>query len=182
MDRDAPVKPQQKVCETNVDVPTILAEPFHEGGEPEVFVQWFGKSSAGVNLGEMQFRFPLSVPVDSHYWMGHPELCKIVMVGPVRSWPNPEEAQHFADMVAKGNLDALIVFIVATHYSRRCDGNRVGPACFIFELTVRLADGICGVITPQPYCNPSTLEEEAARIGDQVLDRNDLAEQLGEDF
>jgi len=175
------VRPQQKVCEKNVKVPTILVEPFQEGGKPEVFVQWFGESSTGRKLGEMQFRFPLPAPVDSHCWMGHPELCKVVMVGQVKNWPKPEAAQSIADMAAKGNLDALIIFIVATHYST-LSGGRTGTACFVFEMTIQLADGIYCVITPRPYCDMSVLEEENDRVGDEMLDRNDFAEQLGDDY
>jgi hypothetical protein len=176
------VRPQQKICEKNVEVPTILVEPFQEGGKPEVFVQWFGESSTGMNLGEMQFRFPLPAPADSHCWLGHPELCKVIMVGQVRNWPKPEAAQGIADMATKGNLDALAIFIAATHYSRLCSDGRAGPACFVFEMTIHLADGIYCAITPRPYCDMSVLEEEAGKIGDQVIDRNDLAEQLGDEF
>lgn len=67
MSADEPVKPEQKVCEKNVDVPTLLVEPFKEGDKPEVFVQWFGMSLVGMDLEEMQFRFPVPAPVGSHH-------------------------------------------------------------------------------------------------------------------
>jgi len=182
MDRDETVRPQQKVCETKVDVPTILVEPFREGDKPEVFVQWFGESSAGVNLGEMQFRFPLGTSTDSHYWMGRPELCKIIMLGKVKDWPKPEVAQEIADTVTQGNLDALIVFIVATHYTMRRGDGSPGAPCFVFELKILLADGVCGVITPQPYCDMLVLDRENEHIASQLPTYIELPSDPGENY
>ncbi len=182
MDRNEPIRPQQKVCETNVDVPTILVEPLHEGGDPAIFVQWFGEAASGMNLEGMQFRFPVPAPLDSPEWMGHPERCKVIMLGPTKIWPSAADAQRFADTVSKGDLSAPIIFLVATHYSRICGNGRNGPACFMIPMKIALADGVCGVISPRPYCEPSVLAEEMRRVGDDLIDRNDFAEQLGDDF
>mgnify|MGYP001600400997 CR=1 FL=1 len=49
-----------KPCEKKVDKPIILVEPLEPGGDPQVWVQWYGKSDR-AELKNMQFRFPVPV-------------------------------------------------------------------------------------------------------------------------
>jgi hypothetical protein len=155
--------PQHRVCSRNVEVPTILVEPFNpeEGGELEIFVQWFGESES-VNLDGMQFRFPVPSSPDSICWMNHPEIFKVIMFGQVKDWPKKEVVQTVADTVAKGDLEAWIIWLTSSHYSTRTPSG-VGPACFIIPMTVVLGDSF-GIIKPKSYCDMSVLEEEIRKV------------------
>lgn len=145
------IKPQHKVCDHNVEVPTILVEPLKAGGKPEVFVQWFGEAR-GIDLGEMQFRFPVPIPPDNLYWMGHPEFFYVVLLGQVKDWPRQDVIRSVADSVARGNTDARIIWLASSHCRTGSE-----PTSFVTPMNIMLADGICGIITPRKYYDPSVL-------------------------
>ena len=153
MGADSRIKPQHKTCDHNVEVPTILVEPLKAGGKPEVFVQWFGEA-LGVDLGDIQFRFPVPMLPDALQWMGHPELFYVVLLGQVKDWPRQDVIQSVADSDTKGHADARIIWLASSH----C---RTGsqPVSFVMPMTIMLADGICGIITPRKYCDLSVLEK-----------------------
>ncbi len=167
------IRPEHKVCESRVEVPTIIVEPFHEGGEPEVFVQWFADFSEidflqqefGNSLVEkfekMQFRFPVPMLPNDEHWMGHPERFKIVLFGQVQDWPNKAVVSQM------GKHDAWILWVTSSHYGTETPSGD-GPACFIIPLHVMLADQICGIITPKKYCDTTVLDREMQIYRDMV--------------
>lgn len=163
MNTDIPVRPQHKVCERNVEVPAILVVPSpEEDGEPEVVVQWFGEAE-DMDLGEMQFLFPVPVSADALAWMNHPELFKVILLGQIKDWPTKEAVQAVADSFAKGNVDAWILWVTSSHYGTK-HRSGVGPACFAVRMNILLADGVCGVITPRKYCDVTVLDRENERF------------------
>ena len=155
------IKPQHKVCETNVDVPTIIVEPLEEGREPQVLVQWFGEFSAADFLQKefgnavverfqrMQFRFPVPIPVDDMHWMLHPERFKVILLAQVKDWPNKKAIPEL------GKPDSWILWLASSHY-----GTDDGPACFAVPFNVMLGDQLCGIISPRKYCDVNVLERE----------------------
>lgn len=155
--------PEHKVCQPNVEVPTILVEPFdpEESDKPEIFVQWFGESDI-ADLEGMQFRFQVPSSPDSTCWMNHPELFKVILLGQVKDWPKKEVAQRVADMVNKGDLETWIVWLTSSHYSIETPGG-IGPACFIMPMTIVLADYF-GIINPKKYFDMNVLEEERWKV------------------
>lgn len=165
MNADVQIRPQHKVCQKNVEVPTILVEPFNPDGDPEVFVQWFGEAQ-GIDLGGIQFRFPVPVSTNALRWMGHPELFKVILFGQVKDWPKKEAIRAIVDLVAKGSLNAWILWVTSYHYgTQHSDGP--GPACFVVPMTVMLADGVCGVVTPRKYCDTSILDHKNEKFRQQ---------------
>ncbi len=159
------IRPEHKVCELNVEVPTIIVEPFNERGELEIFVQWFAEFSAMDFLKQkfgdavvekfhrMQFRFPVPLSLDSMYWMGHPERFKVILLGQVQDWPNK------AAIPEMGKCDSWILWVTSSHYGEETQSGD-GPACFVIPLKVVLADQLCGIITPKKYCDTTVLDRE----------------------
>ncbi len=145
-------KPQHKVCEKNVEVPTIVLPQEREG----VWLQWFGDAT-GAELAEMQFLFPIPLDENAMEWMGHPELFKVIMVGQIKDWPMKEAVRKIAEATKK-DVESWVLWVVSSHYQIRGD-----PACFIVPLPAMLGDGECGVITPHRYCDTDVLERESEK-------------------
>jgi len=158
-------KPQRKICEADVNVPTIIIEPFYKDGEQRVFVQWFGEFSPIAStkskswdalvkkFQQTQFRFPLLVSLNDGCWMGRPDLFKVVLLGQVRDWPNKKVIPQM------GNPDDRIVWVVSSHYGTRSKYGE-GVASFYIRLEVMPFDQTGGIITPKKYYDGRVLERE----------------------
>lgn len=156
MSAKSQIRPQHKVCERNVEVPTILVEPFIAGGKPEVLVQWFGEAE-GNDLAGMQFRFPVLLDPDDCHWMSHPELFSVIFFGQAKDWPTEKTSQDVIDLVVKGDSNAWIFWIASSHYGIQ-QGNGSVPACFVLPMPVMLGDGVVGVIRPKKFCDVAVLD------------------------
>ncbi len=152
------LKPQHKVWEPIVEVPTIVVDDL-KNRPSQIFFQWFGKADlrpliqqfgneVAKVFGQMQFRFPISAPPGDIHWMGHPELFQVIFVDQAKNWPNKNAIASF------GNPEKWLLWVTSTHYMVGTGG----PACFAVELNMMLADGLYGIIEPRPYCNMEVLE------------------------
>ena len=158
-------RPRRRICEGDVEIPTLIIEPFFKGGEPEVFVQWFANLSPTNPLNHefwdalarkfqrMQFRFPIRAPRNDRCWMGHPELFKVVMLGQVRDWPNKVAIPRM------GKDDDWILWVISSHYGRKTQSGE-GPASFLMSLDVMLKYPIGGTITPKKYYDATVIDRE----------------------
>lgn len=159
---------EQKVYEVNVEVPTIIVEPPYEGGEPEVFVQWFAEFSKieslkrkhgdtfSERLRQMQFSFPVPIPVDDVHWMGHPEYFKVILLGQLKDWPD-----EVAEISKSGSPDSWILWVTSSYYGGPTSGGDNSQACFYIPLkSIVLADETLGLITPRKYCDVAVLDQE----------------------
>jgi len=163
------IQPQHKICNFNVDMPTVFPDDEIDRTDAScpkwkskaINIQWFGQ--ANVQLPEKsQFLFPVLADPKGIEWMGHPETFRVVFLDQVKNWPKPENALITAKTVAKGDMEAWIVWLVSSFIGiRHSDG--VGPASYAMPI-VLLADGDCGIITPQPYTNMRALAEENQKI------------------
>lgn len=159
------VNPQRKICEVSVEVPTIIIEPFLKGGKPRIFVQWFADffpipstkheswDALVKKFRGMQFRFPVLASLDDKCWMGHPELFKVVSLGQVQDWPNK------AAIPELGTPDDWILWVTSSHYGVRTQSGD-GPASFVMPLKTMSGDQVCGLITPQKYCDIRVIDRE----------------------
>lgn len=153
------LRPQHKVWEPNVEVPTVFVDA------NQVFFQWFGKvdlkplmqqfgDGVAKVFGQMQFRFPISAPPGDMHWMGHPELFQVIFVDQAKNWPNKNAIAAF------GNPEKWLLWVTSTHYMLGTGG----PLCFAIDLNVMLADNLYGIIEPRPYCDIEVLEKAKRRV------------------
>jgi len=163
------IQPQHRICDFNVEIPTVhlvnkiridatnTAHPKQTSNAIEMNIQWFGQ--AEVLLPEKsQFLFLVLADPEGIEWMGHPERFRVVFLDQVKNWPKPEKARITAEAIANGDMEAWIAWLVSSFIGmRHSDG--IGPASYAVPV-VLLADGNCGIITPQPYTNMKVLEEE----------------------
>lgn len=168
--KDAPtdidrVKQQRKICEVDVEVPTIIIEPFFKGGKPRIFVQWFAEFSPTVSVKHelweafvkkfqrMQFRFPALVSLDDSCWMGRPDLFKVVLLGQV------QDLRNRATVLRLGKDDDWILWVVSSHYGMKTQYGE-GPASFYIPLKIMLGDQVRGLITPKKYYDSAVIDQE----------------------
>lgn len=154
----AQTKPAFKVCENNVEVPTILVEPFKPGEKFQVWVQWFGKSERS-DLRGMQFRFPVPIGVDALHWCGLPDRFKVILFGPIRKFPHPHYANKFAREYFSGDPDGRVLYVINPH--KAVDDGNGGkiPVAFMVPMTIELADNEVGIISPIDYYDPKVLQD-----------------------
>lgn len=154
------IRPQHKVWEPIVEVPTIFVE-VPKNRPTEVSLQWFGKADLepltrkfgdGVAkaFGQMQFRF--HIPVDI-LWMGRPEFFQVIFVDKAKNWPNKSAVPAF------GDPEKWLLWVASTHYS-----SGAGSACFAVDLNVMLGDVLYGIIEPRPYCDIKVLERAKQKL------------------
>lgn len=158
-------RPRRKICEVDVEVPTIIIEPFLKGEKPKVFVQWFADFSPTDPLNReswntpikkfqrMQFRFPVRVSLNDSCWMGHPELFKVVLLGQVKDWSNK------AAIPRMGKDNDWILWATSSHYGIKTQSGE-GPASFLMSLEVMLKHQVGGIITPKKYYDTTVIDRE----------------------
>ncbi|MHB8709953.1 MAG: hypothetical protein ACYC6X_00100 [Minisyncoccota bacterium] len=159
------VKPRRKICEINVEVPTIIIEPFFKGGKSMIFVQWFAEFSSIVptkhkfldtfvkKFQRMQFRFPVLVSLKDECWMGRPDLFRVVMLGQISDllWETGVPDSY--------EKDDWISSVVSSHYGVKTR-DWEGPVSFEIPLKVMSIDQVCCRITPKKYYDTTVLDRE----------------------
>ncbi len=162
------LRPQHKVWEPNVEVPTIFVDAFREGHDPEVSFQWFGESDSlgflekdfgeevSWRFGRMQFRFPIPMRIDDIHWMNHPEHFRVVFLGQGKDWPKTGKAPG-------DDLESWWLWVVSTHYTTMQPSGE-GPGSFATPLNAMLGDGVYGIIRPKQYFDIEVLNKEVRRV------------------
>jgi hypothetical protein len=153
MDHDKPVKPQQKVCEKNVEVPTLLVEPLTASDWPmrETFVQWFGRAD-GADLGERQFRFPVPLHHANSYWHGHPLLWKVTFLGTFRSFPwNPKSREMYREVAPFRDNPGTGILVAHLREPKHPEDPELDTFGLMIPMTIHLTNSERGIITPQEY-------------------------------
>ena len=129
------LKPAHKICEKNVDLPTIffVDKKRGEGVVRVTSVQWFGE--AGKRFPQKsQFLFEIMLSPDEELlWWDHPEWFDVVFLGQIRNWPNSVVAQWIADDIGGGNLNRWVVW-VCNHNVQMRYSNGSGPQSFLAKL------------------------------------------------
>lgn len=149
------VGPRQKVCEKNVDVPTLLVEPLAASDCPirETFVQWFGRAN-GADLGEGQFRFPVPLHHADRYWEGHPMLWKVTFLGTFRNFPwNPQSREMYREVTPFRDNPDTEILVAHLRETRHPADPELDTFGLMIPMTIHLADSVCGIITPREYCD-----------------------------
>lgn len=151
------IEPLHKICDTNVEAPTIVVVDMGPEGEevPTVCVQWFGETKH-ILPKKPQFLFSILSEPDAIQWMGHPELFKVAFLGKVKNWPNPSAAQAVADLATEGSLNSWVIYLCSHHYHQQFPQG-IGPGSFVMTLAL-LGDPNVGVITPQSFTNLDVLQ------------------------
>lgn len=161
--------PAHPVYETQVAVPTIRRRqkglglpdcpPEFEGRE-EIVVQWFGESESG-ELKDLQFAFPILSDPDAMQWFGHPEWFRVIMLGPLKNWPNPRGLEMFLQQGL--SLDSLVLYVITSQIGLDDGRGGVRPAAYLVNV-VLLGDPLYGVITPREYADWDVSKEEIAKL------------------
>lgn len=147
------IKPAFKVCENNVQTPTILIEPFDTEGDPQVWIQWYGKSER-ADLKDMQFRFPIPMAPNADDWFGHPERFKVILFGPISKFPNQGYARQFANEHLSGDTEGTVLYVISSHVGVDDGNGGTIPIAFLVPMNIKLADDEVGIISPGDYYEP----------------------------
>ncbi len=153
MSASEPVKPEQTVCEKNVDVPTLLVEPLSASSRPirETFVQWFGRAN-GADLGERQFRFPVPLHHADRHWEGNPLFWKVTFLGTFQKFPwNPRSREIYREIAPfRDNPDAEIL-VAHLREPRHPEDPELDSFGLMIPMTTHLTDSAYGIIAPREY-------------------------------
>jgi hypothetical protein len=139
--------PLHKVCKEEVEKPTLIRKS--ENGV-EVWLQWFGKSNH-FDLSEKQFLFPVSSNAGNFFFQ--PESFEIIMVGPVKNWPNKEVVSQLAEQCGGENVN--IVYFISPKFGQDDGNGGTIPVAGILSLEIQLADDNCGIIEPKEFFDDS---------------------------
>lgn len=150
-----------RMCDPLVEVPTIVVEPLHKDGKPEVFVQWFGEAN-GVEIPGVQFRFPVPIGPDDKRWMHKPQSFNVVMLSKAVNWPSEREKERrgmiqFVD----GDPNAILLWLTSSLY-----GIMGSPANIVIAMTTWLTYSAHGVITPKHYLDYDVFNRETEKYYD----------------
>ncbi len=137
-------------CKQNVDVPTILVEPFEPGEEPQVWIQWSG-IAAQADLGNQQFRFPVPLNPTATDWLNHPEKFRVILFGPIRNFPNEAYAEVYARQYLKNDMDARVLYLISSHAGVDDGNGGTIPIALLLQMNIELADDAVGIISPKNY-------------------------------
>ncbi|PCI20319.1 hypothetical protein COB64_02230 [Candidatus Wolfebacteria bacterium] len=150
-------QPLHKVCSENVEIPTLI----QDNNNTEVSLQWFGGSEY-FDLSGMQFSFPLNTNLEAFYF--HPEKFEIIMIGPVKNWPNPEAIPGLIEDL--GGEDVIIIYFISSEIGVDDGNGQIIPAAGILPLTILLADENCGIIKPVEFFNDMVRKEAIKKLID----------------
>lgn len=155
METETQTKPEEsplhEICEKNVEKPALIRKT--QNGV-EIWLQWFGESSS-FDLSNKQFLFPVSSDAGNFFFQ--PESFEVIMVGPVKNWPNKKVVNQLAEQC--GGEDVNIIYFISSKIGVD-DGNDGSiPAAGILPLKVKLVDNNCGIIGPQEFFDDSVRTE-----------------------
>ncbi|HRH31249.1 MAG TPA: hypothetical protein PK950_01130 [Candidatus Paceibacterota bacterium] len=135
-------EPLHEVCITNVDKPTLVAR---SKSGVDVWLQWFGKSER-FDLSDKQFLFPVDVPAVTFF--GRPEEFEVIMVGPVKNWPNKDAIN---ELIVEYGADTIVVYLISSAFGVDGGNGQAVPASCLIPLKIKLADDNCGIIDPVDF-------------------------------
>lgn len=128
--------------------------------EETIVVQWFGESE-GVELQNLQFAFPLPSDPDAIQWFGRPEWFRVVMLGPLKNWPNPRGLEMFLEQGL--SLDSIVLYVITSQIGMDDGHGGVRPAAHLTTVAF-LGDPLYGVIAPREYADWEVSKEEIAKL------------------
>lgn len=152
--------PLHEVCKTNVEKPTLV---HLNKNDYRVWLQWHGQSEL-FDLFDKQFLFPVSN--DTANFFEQPESFEVIMVGPIKNWPNKNVV---GNLVAQcGGEDVIIIYFISSKFSIDGGNSYSGqiPAAGILPITT-LADMNCGFITPKEFFDDTVRTEAIKRFGSE---------------
>src|SRR3989344_3946204 len=137
-------QPLHQICKENVGKPTLLRRKENDG--VEVSLQWFGESES-FDLSGMQFHFPINTEIATLFFK--PENFEVIMIGPIKNWPNKEAIPHLVEQV--GGEDVIIIYFISSEIGVDGGNGQTVPAAGILPLRIMLADDNCGIIKPKEF-------------------------------
>jgi hypothetical protein len=142
-------RPQHKMADVNVGVPTVIDRELEfEGGLliNSVFIQWFGEPTNPLIPRTAQFFFRTLVPASCPAWMNDPGSFQVVYLGPIKYWPEPAGIEGLIQLM-KGSLDTNVAWLMSP-----LERVHLEPSSFLTPITI-FGDPICGIIKPRLYFN-----------------------------
>lgn len=155
--------PGHKICEKNVEVPTISLLDIGPPGKekPTLCVQWFGETEKPLVPRVLpipegsQFLFPLMAKPNDVCFFGEPEKFYVVFLDQVKFWLEPMAVQSMMNGPGGGDPDTWIIWLMNSQVGMDFGGYPASPAVKI----VLLGDPNCGVIYPRSYRNLEARDE-----------------------
>ncbi|MFA5933786.1 MAG: hypothetical protein WC795_00995 [Candidatus Paceibacterota bacterium] len=140
-------QPVHEVCKENVKMPRL----FRKTEDGIVFLQWFGESDR-FDLSGMQFNFPLNIKAETFFLK--PERFEVIMIGPIKNWPNtPEVLAHMFQQL--GGEDVMVIYCICSEIGIDGGNSQSVPAAGMFPVNIMLADDNCGLIKPKEFFDDS---------------------------
>lgn len=145
-----------KPCEENVQKPTLIRK---DQNGIQVWLQWFGEAKE-VDLTGKQFLFPIDTKIDQFFFQ--PESFEIIMIGPVKNWPEKEYIDYLAQKI--GGENQIIFYFISSKFGVDDGAGRTIPAAFVLPNTITLLDQNYGVIEPKEFFDDSIRLEAIRKI------------------
>ena len=158
--------PSHKMATEIVAVPTVACRrmDFEDGAIESTWIQWYGQSDSPYLPKDAQFFFDTGWKPDDPIWVGDPSSFRVVFIGQIKHWPNPDAIQPLIED-SGWSPETTVVWLM----SPICVSP--GRPSSSIRGVVVLGDPICGVIEPRLYCDMSVRDAvmESMPIADRLL-------------
>jgi hypothetical protein len=166
-------RPQHKMADVNVGVPTVIDRELEFEGQiiKSVFIQWFAEPTSPHIPKGAQFFFSTLVPLNDPMWMNNPDSFQVVYIGPIKYWPEPTAVKELLKLI-KGTPDTTIVWLMSPRGPVHLE-----PSSPFLAMTV-LGDPVCGIIKPRLYYDVAVRDAVMKKIEDSMS----LGDKLARDW
>jgi len=134
-------------CEINVEKPTLIRK---DQNGIQVWLQWFGEARE-ENLSHKQFLFPINANIQDFFFQ--PESFEIIMVGPVKNWPEKKIVNYLAEKL--GGENKIIIYFISSKFGVDDGNGGTIPVAGVLPLNITLIDPNYGIINPKEFFEDS---------------------------
>ncbi len=151
--------PQHEMAKTAVLVPTVINYALVSGENKlqSVFIQWFGEADSPYMPKDAQFFFDTGHDKDDPVWLGHIDTFKVVFIGQIQYWPNPDVIGSMMEMTG-GTPTTNIVWMMSPV------SLGIGRPSSSMMRVIVLGDPVCGVIEPRLYVDLTVRDKVMAEL------------------
>ncbi|MDE2030901.1 MAG: hypothetical protein KGI58_01415 [Patescibacteria group bacterium] len=153
-------EPVHQTCKEIVKKPTLFREKKHGN---EVWLQWYGESK-NFDLTGKQFHFPINADPGNFFYQ--PENFEIIMIGPVKKWPN-KDINIVNYMIEQcGGEETIIIYFISSKFGADDGNGGIIPTAGVLPLDIKLVDDNLGIINPKEFFDDSVRIEAIKKFQD----------------
>jgi hypothetical protein len=157
------IGPEHEMATSLVAVPTVVSREMRLGETTlkSVFIQWYGEADSPHMPRDAQFFFDTMAGPDHAKWLGEPESFRVVFIGRIKHWPNPDAIGQMV-AAANGTRETVIAWLMSPRSQQIFE-----PSSKLTGIAL-LGDSICGVIEPRLYCDLSVRDAVTKEFEDSL--------------